>query len=41
MQGRDQTVIWLAEKFTAFNGQLTLWERKMEENGILYLLLVL
>jgi len=41
MQGRDHTVIWLAEKFTAFSGQLTLWERKIKENEILYLLLVL
>jgi uncharacterized protein Veg len=30
MQGRDQTVIWLAEKLTALNGQLDVME---EENG--------
>jgi hypothetical protein len=41
MQGRDQTVIRLAEKLTAFNGKLELWKRKMEENKIPYCLLVL
>ena len=34
-------MIWLAEKLTAFNGQLTLWKGKMEENEIPYVLLVL
>jgi hypothetical protein len=41
MQGRDQTVIWLAENMTALNGQLTLWKRKMEENEIPYILVLL
>lgn len=30
MQGRDQTIVVLSEKLTAFNGKLKLWKRKIE-----------